>query len=202
MKTKGLFLFLTAMMLSGLCKAQQNAVKIGINDTIKVALTNFDGEMLPWVVLNEVRVVATRTFKSQEDFDNYRRLKYNVLKVLPYARFAGQRYRQLEKDLAVTTDKAKQKALVKGCEKEVKDLFNAKIKDLTISQGEILIKLVDRETGNSSYDLVKDLKGNVSAFVFQSVAKIFGHNLKNQYDPDEDRDIEAIVRSSGYYSYQ
>lgn len=202
MKTKGLFLFLTAILLSGLCKAQQNNVKIGVNDTIKVALTNLDGEMLPWVVLNEVRVIATRTFKFQEDFDNYRRLRYNVLKVLPYARFAGQRYHQLEKDLAVTTDKAKQKALVKGCEKEVKDLFNAKIKDLTISQGEILIKLVDRETGNSSYDLVKDLKGNVSAFVFQSVAKIFGHNLRSQYDPDEDRDIEAIVRSAGYYSYQ
>lgn len=202
MKTKGLFLFLTAILLSSLCKAQQNNVKIGLNDTIKVALTNIDGEIMPWVVLNEVRVISTRTFKSRQDFDNYRILKYNVLKVLPYARFAGQRYRQLEKDLALTSDKQKQKALVKGCEKEVKDLFNAKIKDLTISQGEILIKLVDRETGNSSYDLVKDLKGNVSAFVFQSVAKIFGHNLRNHYDPDEDRDIEAIVRSAGYYSYQ
>ncbi|MBD3748235.1 MAG: DUF4294 domain-containing protein [Sphingobacteriales bacterium] len=202
MKTKVLFLFLTMMAISSLSNAQQNDVQARTNDTIKVATTNLNGEILPWIVLNEIRVVATRTFKSKEDFDNYRRLRYNVLKVLPYARFAGQRYRQLEKDLAVTSDRRKQKALVKGCEKEVKDLFNAKIKDLTISQGEVLIKLIDRETGNSSYDLVKDLKGNVSAFVFQSVARIFGHNLKNQYNPDEDRDIEAIVRSAGYYSYQ
>jgi hypothetical protein len=202
MKTKVLFLFLTAMLMSSLSKAQESYVKAGTNDTIRVATTNLNGEIIPWIVLNEVTIVSTRTFKSKEDFDNYRRLRYNVLKVLPYARFAGQRYRQLERDLAVTQDKRKQKALVKGCEREIKDLFNAKIKDLTISQGEVLIKLIDRETGNSSYDLVQDMKGNVSAFVFQSIARIFGHDLKNKYDPDEDRDIENIVRSTGYYSYQ
>jgi len=201
MKTRVLFLFLTAMAISGLSKAQQSYVQTGTNDTIKVATTNLNGEILPWIVLNEVRIVATRTFKSKEDFDNYRRLRYNVLKVLPYARFAGQRYRQLERDLAVTSNKRKQKALVKGCEKEVKDLFNSKIKDLSISQGEVLIKLIDRETGNSSYELVQDLKGNVSAFVFQSVARIFGHDLKNKYDPEQERDIENIVRSAGYYNY-
>ncbi|MBU0697214.1 MAG: DUF4294 domain-containing protein [Bacteroidetes bacterium] len=202
MKTKVLFLFLTAMLMSSLSKAQQSYVKAGTNDTIKVATTNLNGEILPWIVLNEITIISTRTFKSKEDFDKYRRLRYNVLKVLPYARFAGQRYRQLERDLAVTQDKRKQKALVKGCEKEIKDLFNAKIKDLSISQGEVLIKLIDRETGNSSYELVQDMKGNVSAFVFQSIARIFGHDLKNKYDPDEDRDIENIVRSAGYYSYQ
>ena len=202
MKTKVLFLFLTAMLMSSLSKAQESYVKAGTNDTIKVATTNLNGEIMPWIVLNEVNVISTRTFKSKEDFDKYRRLRYNVLKVLPYARFAGQRYRQLERDLAVTQDRRKQKALVKGCEKEIKDLFNAKIKDLSISQGEVLIKLIDRETGNSSYQLVQDMKGNVSAFVFQSIARIFGHDLKNKYDPDEDRDIENIVRSAGYYSYQ
>lgn len=202
MKIKVLFLFLTAMLMSSLSKAQESYVKAGTNDTIKVATTNLNGEIMPWIVLNEVNVISTRTFKSKEDFDKYRRLRYNVLKVLPYARFAGQRYRQLERDLAVTQDRRKQKALVKGCEKEIKDLFNAKIKDLSISQGEVLIKLIDRETGNSSYQLVQDMKGNVSAFVFQSIARIFGHDLKNKYDPDEDRDIENIVRSAGYYSYQ
>ncbi len=199
---KALFLFSAMILLGGLVKAQESYVRAGTNDTIKVATINLNGELVPWIVLNEVTVMDRRTFKSQEDFDKYRRLRYNVLKVLPYARFAGQRYRQLERDLAQTNDKRKQKALVKGCEKEIKDLFNAKIKDMTISQGEILIKLVDRETGNSSFDLVKDLKGGVSAFVMQSVAKIFGHDLKNGYDPDEDRDIESIIHAAGYYSYQ
>lgn len=202
MKTKVLFLFSSLLLLGGFTKAQNVFVKAGTNDTIRVSAINIDGEILPWIVLNEVKVIDRRSFASKEAYDKYRRLKYNVVKVLPYARFAGQRYRQLERDLATTSDKRKQKAFVKSCDKEIKDLFNREVKNLTISQGEILIKLIDRETGNSSYDLVKDLKGNVSAFVLQSVAKIFGHDLKHKYDVDEERDIENIIRSTGYYSYQ
>lgn len=202
MKTKVLFFFFALLLCGGFAKAQNVFVKVGTNDTVKVAAINVDGVMMPWIVLDEVLVIDKRKFASKEAYDKYRRLRYNVIKVLPYARFAGQRYRQLERDLATTTDKRKQKALVKSCDKEIKDLFNREVKNLTISQGEILIKLIDRETGNSSYDLVKDLKGNVSAFVMQSVARVFGHNLKNKYDVDEERDIENIIRSTGYYSYQ
>ncbi|MBK0382469.1 DUF4294 domain-containing protein [Pedobacter sp. SD-b] len=199
MKSKALFLFCAFIFTAMLSRAQ---VAYGPKDTIRVATTNYNGEIIPWVVIGEVTVIDKRTFKSKEDFDNYRRLRYNVLKVLPYARFAGQRYRQLERDLALTNDKRKQKELIKSCDKEIKDLFNDKIKNLTISQGEILIKLIDRETNNSSFDLVKDLKGNVPAFLMQSVAKIFGHDLKTKYDVDQDMEIEGIIHSVGYYSYQ
>ena len=202
MKTKALlfFCFLLSIGLKG--KAQESYYKANKNDTLKIAAINVNGEIMPWVVVNEVVVYSTRTFKTPEDFAKFRRLKYNVLKVLPYARFAGQRYRQLERDLATTPEKRKQKALVKSCEKEIKDLFNRDIKNLSISQGEVLIKLIDRETGDSSFDLVKDLKGGVSAFLMQSVAKVFGHDLKEKYDPEQERDIETIIRSAGYYSYQ
>ncbi|HEX7366671.1 MAG TPA: DUF4294 domain-containing protein [Pelobium sp.] len=202
MKSKALFIFCFLFLSFAFAQAQDMYVKAGTNDTIRVSAMNVDGEMMPWIVLNEVVVRDYRRFASKEDYDRFRRLRYNVIKVLPYARFAGQRYRQLERDLATTSDKRKQKAYVKSCDKEIKDLFNREVKNLTISQGEILIKLIDRETGNSSYDLVKDLKGNVSAFVMQSVAKIFGHNLKNKYDVDQERDIESIIRSAGYYNYQ
>lgn len=202
MKTTASFLFCFIFLGSFVIKAQESYYKLNRNDTLKVATINVNGEIMPWVVVNEVVVSATRTFKTPEDFAKYRRLRYNVLKVLPYARFAGQRYRQLERDLATNPEKRKQKELVKSCEKEIKDLFNRDVKNLTISQGEVLIKLIDRETGDSSYDLVKDLKGGVSAFLMQSVARVFGHDLKKKYDPEEERDIEAIIRSAGYYSYQ
>nr|WP_294897441.1 DUF4294 domain-containing protein [uncultured Pedobacter sp.] len=202
MKSKALFIFCFFFLLHGFTKAQDSFVKPAKNDTIRVAAINIDGEIMPWILLNPVIVKDYRHFASQQDYDNYRRLRYNVIKVLPYARFAGQRYRQLERDLATTSDKRKQKEYVKSCDKEIKDLFNREVKNLTISQGEILIKLIDRETGNSSYELVQDLKGNVSAFVMQSVAKLFGHDLKSKYDVDQDRDIEAIIRSTGYYNYQ
>jgi len=201
MKLKLIFLFCGLIFVALKSNAQDDQSRTVKFDTIKVATTNLNGEIIPWIVLNEVKVVAIRTFQSEQHFKNYQRLRYNVLKVLPYARYAGQRYRQLERDLAITPEKRKQKELVKACDKEIKDLFNDKIKNLTISQGEILIKLVDRETGNSSFDLVKDMKGGVSAFVMQSVAKVFGHDLKNKYNRDQERDIESIIQSAGYYSY-
>ena len=92
--------------------------------------------------------------------------------------------------------------MVDSCETEIKALFKNEIENLTISQGEILIKLIDRQTGTTSYEMVKDLKGGLKAFMFQSVARIFGHNLKETYNPEEERDIEAILQQAGYYSYQ
>ncbi|ADY52572.1 hypothetical protein Pedsa_2020 [Pseudopedobacter saltans DSM 12145] len=202
MKIKGFLLVAIFCVLSFYVKGQGPNFVLGKNDTLKVAVTNIDGEWMPWVVLNQVSVIDKRAFKSQEDYNNYRRLRYNVLKVLPYARYAGDRYRKLERDLATEPNKKRQKVLIKDCEKEIKDLFNKEIKDLTISQGEILIKLIDRETGNSSYSLLKDTKGGVTAFFMQSLARVFGHDLKTKYDVENDREIENIIRTSGYYNYR
>lgn len=205
MKFIGLILLFCCVL--GTLKAQPTnpapkpaPLALGKNDTIRTYLTIDSGQLIPWIVIPDVKIIDTRIFKSQADLDQYRRLRYNILKVLPYARFAGERYRKLQRDLALTGDKHKQKELVNTCETEIKDLFNKEIKDLTISQGEILIKLIDRETGYTSYAMVKDLKGGFKAFVLQSVARIFGHDLKETYDPDEQKDIEAILLQAGYSS--
>ncbi|PWG81642.1 DUF4294 domain-containing protein [Pararcticibacter amylolyticus] len=173
----------------------------GKNDTIRVAVTKDDaGEFIPWIPLADVNINNTRIFASAEDRSRYLRLRYNVLKVLPYAKYARNRYSRLHDDLALTQNKKQQKVLVKACEREIKDMFNREVKNMTISQGEILIKLVDRETGNSSYELVRQLKGGFTAFCYQSVARLFGHNLKQKYDPQQERDIENIIQQYGYYA--
>jgi len=195
-----LFLFCFALGAVEAQEAKPTPVKLGKNDTIRTYMTILDGQYVPWIVTEEVRIRDVRVFKSQADRDAYNRLVYNVRKVIPYAHFAGQRYKQLQRDLALTPDKHKQKELVDACNNQIKDLFKREIENLTISQGEVLIKLIDRETGNTSYDLVTQLKGGLDAFMLQSVARIFGHNLKETYDPDEDRDIEAILQQSGYDS--
>lgn len=193
--------------LSCVIKAQSTAeiadfkIKPGKNDSIKVAVTQLNGEFVPWVLLPDANIRDMRVFKTPEDRAAYNRLRYNVLKVLPYARFAGDRYRKLQRDLATTSDRRQQKEMVKACEKEIKELFNKQIKNLTITQGEILIKLVQRETGNTSFELLKQLKGGFKAFMFQSAARVFGHDLKETYDPEQDRDIEAILVSAGYSAY-
>lgn len=172
---------------------------LGKNDTIKVASTNVDGEMIPWIPLQEVTIYGLRVFKTPAERAAYSRLRYNVLKVMPYALYAKRRYEQLEKDLALTANKREQKKLVKKCDEEIKHMFNTEIKELTITQGKILTKLVDRELGRTTFEIVKESKGGLTAFLYQSVARVVGHNLKSTYNPSEERDIESIIISSGYY---
>lgn len=202
MKNFPLFLFFSLFFLQ-LANAQDKFdpnVK-GKNDTIRVAITKDDnGEFIPWIPLADVNIRDFRIFASAEARAQYNRLRYNVLKVLPYAKFARDRYSRLHEDLALTQKRKEQRVLVKACEREIKDMFNREIKNMTITQGEILIKLIDRETGNSSYELVKQLKGGFTAFCYQSVARVFGHNLKQKYDPQQERDIENIIQRYGYYN--
>ena len=201
MKFIGCFLLFYCLIGSVMAQTQKPVPLIlGKNDTIKTYVTVDSGKMMPWIVIPDVKIFDTRIFKSQADQDNFRRLRYNVIKVWPYAQFAAKRYQQLQRDLALTGDKHKQKELINTCESEIKAIFNKEIKDMTISQGEVLIKLIDRQTGNTSFAMVKDLKGGFSAFILQSAARIFGHDLKETYDPDEQKDIESILRQAGYSS--
>ncbi|HMI05455.1 MAG TPA: DUF4294 domain-containing protein [Pedobacter sp.] len=204
MKFYRLFILLIVIITCARANAQSGyaSVKLpvlGKNDTIRVAGTNVDGEMIPWIPLHEVVIYANRIFKSPAERTAYNRLRYNVMKVMPYALYAKRRYEQLEKDIALTTEKKQQKALVKQCDKEIKEMFNREIKELTITQGQILTKLIDREVGRTTFDIVKETKGGFTAFLYQSVARVVGHNLKSTYNPQEERDIESIIISSGFY---
>lgn len=204
MKFYRLFFLSIVIITAASAKAQVSTMPakmpaLGKNDTIRVASTNDNGEMIPWMSLREVEINAPRLFKSQQDRAAFNRLRYNVLKVMPYALFAKRRYEKLEQDLALTTEKKEQKKLVKQCDKEIKDMFNREIKELTITQGQILTKLIDREVGRTTYEIIKETKGGVTAFLYQSVARVVGHNLKSTYNAQDDRDIESIIISSGFY---
>lgn len=203
MKFKGLIILFTVMIFSVKLKAQDPSQpvfpKLGKADTIRVSSTNDNGVMIPWMQLQDVSIYASRIWKSPAEQAAYNRLRYNVLKVMPYAKFAKRRYEQLEEEIARTPEKREQKKLVKQCDKEIKDMFNREIKELTITQGQILTKLIDREVGRTTYDIVKQTKGGFAAFSYQIVARVVGHNLKSTYNPNEDRDIESIIRTSGFY---
>jgi hypothetical protein len=205
MKYYRLFILLIVMIAGTAVKAQQNGGGIypvkGKNDTIRVAATNENGYMIPWIGLEEVVIYGKRTWKSAAEQAAYNRLRYNVLKVMPYAIFAKRRYEKLERDLSLVADKKAQKKLVKECDAEIKNMFNTEIKELTITQGQILTKLIDREVGRTTYDIVKQTKGGFAAFSYQLVARVVGHNLKTTYNATEDREIESIIVNSGYYQH-
>ena len=125
-----------------------------------------------------------------------RRLANNVKVVYPYAKLAGAKMHEYDSILAHVSDKAERSRLMKQAEQELTDQYTAELKNLTITQGLILVRLIDRETGNTSYKVVQELRGKVRAFFYQGFARLWGYNLKTEYDPHnnpEDDDIETIM---------
>lgn len=181
-------------------KAQQQWVK-SKNDTIVMQAYIMNGDTIPHMWLKEVLVSDLRIWKNDRQREKYNKLKRDVLKVLPYAKYAGYRYKQLELQLKTAKNDAERKVLVKQCEDEIKRNFERDIRNMTIKQGAILIKLIDRETGRTSYVLLKDLKNGLTAFFWQSIASVFGNSLKENYDPKEDWEIENIIQSVGDPDY-
>ena len=113
----------------------------------------------------------------------------------PYAKITGQLLSEYETELQAIQAKNDQELYVKIAEAELRAEFEAEVKDLTVSQGKVLVKLIDRETGQTSYELVKQLRGSFVAFMWQGLARLFDHDLKAEYDPEgTDATMEIIVQ--------
>jgi hypothetical protein len=153
-----------------------------------------DGDTL-WVAdLDEVYIFPTKKFKNRRERRRYTRLIYNVKKAYPWAKMAGEKLAEVEVRLMSLKTEKEQKDYMKQVEKELLKDYKEDLKKLTVTQGRILIKLVDRETGDTSYELVRELRGKISAVFWQALARLFGSNLKSEYDAEgEDKLIEEIV---------
>lgn len=153
-----------------------------------------NGDTIPMMSLPEFRVKGYVIYRTPGEQRRYDKLVRNVKKVYPYARLAGIKLREYDQMMTGLTEK-EQKKLYKKAEEELKAQFGEELKALTVSQGHILLKLVDRETGNPTYNIVKELRGTFVAFFWQNLSRLFGYNLKEKYDPQgKDREIEMIVQ--------
>ncbi len=154
-----------------------------------------DGDTIPMLQLKEVEVLSLVIPKKRSERKKLSKLVKNVKRVYPYSKLAGMKLRKYEKLLLAAESEKERKKLMKQAEQEINDKYGPELKKLTFSQGKILIKLLDRETGNSSYELLQELRGKFRAFFFQAFARIWGYNLKVKYDPQgEDKQIETIVK--------
>lgn len=154
-----------------------------------------EGDTMPVVTLPESEVKARWTARDRRAAEQYDKLTRNIVKVYPYARLTANLLREYEHDLSVIERSSDQELYIKLAEAELRAEFEAEVKDLTMSQGRVLIKLIDRETGNTSYDLVEQLRGSFTAFVWQGLARLFGQDLRSTYDPaGDDRMMELIVQ--------
>lgn len=187
---KRLFLILP-MLLIGYWLSCQTVDK----DSLTLLESSIIGnDTMPNINLKEVPVFSKKVFKNKREKRRYTRLMYNVKKAYPYALIAKKELALMNDSLQHIHGEKKRKDFIKDYEKEMFRKYETKLRKLTFSQGKILIKLVYREIGNTSYNLVKEYRGDFSAVFWQGVARIFGSNLKSTYDPKgEDANIEYIV---------
>lgn len=146
---------------------------------------------MPWIIITEKMPLATR-----KKYAEWTRLKQNVKRVYPYAILAAAKLKEYDLALAKIPKESDRKAFLKKSEKELQKEFGPELKGLSINQGRILMKLIDRETGKTTYSIVKEMRGNFNAFMWQSLASLFGSSMKQEYnlnDP-EDRMIEVAVK--------
>lgn len=153
-----------------------------------------NGVKLPEIEIKEVTVHAKPSKEHRREYRQYEKLVSNIKKVYPYAVIVRTKLSQINEQLKNIPDEKDQRKYLREIEKGIFAEYQDDIEDMTISQGRLLIKLIDRETMNTSYALIHDYRGKFSAAFWQGIARIFGTNLKDEYDPyGEDALIEAII---------
>ena len=186
---KNLF-FLFFLILFSTAFAQQ---------TKEATLLLIEGDSIPQygITLKEVVVFQPLRFKTREELKRYILLRRRVFRVYPYAKLAADRLTVLNNRLNEIESKRARKKYLKRLEKFIYEEFEEELKKLSKSQGRILIKLVHRQTGSTTFDLVKELRTGWKAFVYQTTASLFSLSLKDQYNPEEvleDYLIEDILQ--------
>ncbi|MBX3163033.1 MAG: DUF4294 domain-containing protein [Bacteroidetes bacterium] len=187
------FVFLFA---SGFVYSQTNAYDITVppENGYRYHAEVLNGDTIPVVDLNEVAVYTNFIFKNRRHVEQWTRIKFNVKTTYPYAILAAAKLKEYDRALAQIHDEKTRKTFIKLCEKDLRKQFEGELTNLTVSQGKMLMKLIDRETGKTTYDIVKQMRGNFQANMWQAVAVVFGHNMKSTYDPVEDIMIERAIK--------
>jgi len=158
--------------------------------------TILTGDSIPHIDLNEIAIMSPPHFKSRRAARKYWRLVYNLKRVLPYARIVNSTIAEMEVKLSdEATDKEKRQ-LIKSVEDSLWNQYEPDLRKMTISQGKLLFKLVDKESSQTTYHWIEHYKGSVSAFFWQGIARLFGSNLKAGYDPNDPNDamIDQLVK--------
>jgi hypothetical protein len=167
--------------------------RYGINDTLICPAVIYEGDTIEAKILPGIYVWTKRNAAASE---KWTRLRNAVYVTYPYARRAGYVFNDIERHIANNPNKLAVNKYINTREKELKKEFTDPLKNLSVYQGKVLMKLINRETGGvNCYDILKELKGGLSARFWQTVAFVFGSDLKQPYDANgKDAEIESIVR--------
>jgi len=193
---KGIILLLVLTCSPAIAQTDTSASDTAAGRSYLIQNIERDGEVLPEVTIKEVTVVGrpSRESARRSEFRKYERLIYHLKKVYPYALIVRQRLDEVNARMSEMNSVKSRKEYIRQFEREVFTEFEDDIRNMTITQGRLLIKLIDRETQNTSYDLIREYRGGFTAAFWQGIARIFGTNLKDEYDPfGDDALIEIIL---------
>lgn len=168
-------------------------------ELIALERTIIDGDTIAVYRMAEVKIQEQRVFKTKKEEKQYWRMVRNVKKALPYAKIAKEKLDKYEQELD-GKKKRERKQIMKQVEQELLAEYEDELKGFTITQGRILLKLIDRETGHTSYELVESLRGWFSANFWQGIAVLFDADMKSEFNPKDNADdamIDEIVVKIG-----
>ena len=167
----------------------------GINDTLTTYAVVYDGDTIEAKTLSTVDFYARYTKDNISNRAKWTRLRNAIIITYPYAMRSGTILNEMNEKLAGITDKSERKTYIKSREKELKKEFTDPLTNLSIYQGKVLMKLINRETGNNCYEIIKEYKGGFTARFYQTVAFFFSSNLKQPYDAKgDDLQMELILK--------
>ena len=199
MKLSAIWSVIVIMLFSA-----RNSHAQGINDTIRLGAIVENGKSYPMILLPEYAEVGV--LMAGEEKNRRNKLRSDIYEVYPYALAAAAILKDVNATLDKMDSRRDRKKYLKSTDKQLDELFKKQLKNLSVDQGHILIKLIDRQTGRNCYSIIKELKGGFSAVIWQSVGVVFNNNLNRDYDPDgSDKEVEGIVRdleASNTYRYQ
>lgn len=176
-------------------KTEQLHAQYAVNDTIVSYAIIYDGDTIEAKTLQAIPLYRRLSDEQRRARAEWTRLQNAIYVTFPYAKRAGIIMNDINAHLASVNDKEQRKKYIRSREKDLRKDFSDPITNLSVYQGKVLMKLINRETGNNCYEIIKEYKGGFTARFYQTVAFFFGSNLKQPYDKEGDeREMEKIVK--------
>lgn len=188
---KYFLLFLVFMAMLSVMQAQQQTYTT-LNGKTYPAIIDECGDTVLMLELPDVSVSSPRTFDNSEDYKKYTRYRRAAVIVYPYAVEAIKVFRQLELETA-DMKKGKRKKYAKHLQKDMKEKFEDPLKKLTRTQGLVLTKMIEKELHTSTYDLIKELRGGLTATYWGTLGSFYGYKLKKVYQEGDDAILDMVL---------
>ncbi|MEO5892809.1 MAG: DUF4294 domain-containing protein [Ferruginibacter sp.] len=189
------FIYVLLIVVFSLFNGQRASAQQNVNDTILSYAVIYNGDTIEAKTLPALGFYSRLTEKQMSDRAKWTRLRNAIYVTYPYARRAGNVMNDINAHLVNVTNKDDRKKYIQSREKDLKKEFTDPLTNLSVYQGKVLMKLINRQTGNNCYEIIKEYKGGLTARFYQTVAFFFSTNLKQPYDKTgDDAEMEKIVQ--------